>query len=111
MDKENKNKEMPHTMKTMSGVIDSLKKKGIVTELEYESPGILKGFGKKYQAKDLSLIKTYRFEGISNPDDNSALYLFEDQEGNKGFITDVYGSESNLDASFSEFLRKTPTDK
>ncbi|HLS71436.1 MAG TPA: hypothetical protein VK027_07230 [Chitinophagaceae bacterium] len=104
-------KDIPHTMKTLSSVIKSLKEKGIKTELKYEKSGTLTGFGKTYQPQDLSLIKTYRFEGISNPDDNSALYLFEDKEGKKGYIIDIYGNESNLDDKFSEFLRNTPSNK
>lgn len=104
------NMETPHEMKTLSGVLNSLQKKGIETEFLFEDPDILKGFGKNYKSEDLTLCKTYRFEGISDPADNVALYLFKDKDGNSGFVIDVYGRESNLSANFSEFLKKVPQD-
>lgn len=102
--------ETSHEMKTMSGVLNSLKNRGIETEFIFEDPDTLNGFGKKYKCHELCLVKTYRFEGLSDPDDNSALYLFEDKKGNSGFVIDVYGRASNLSANFAEFLKKTPKD-
>ena len=33
----------------------------------------------------------YRFEGMSNPDDNSVVYAIESNAGDKGVLVDSYG--------------------
>jgi len=33
----------------------------------------------------------YRFEGMSNPDDNSVLFAIQSSEGVKGLLVDAYG--------------------
>jgi hypothetical protein len=50
-------------------------------------------------------VKHYRFEGISNPDDNEILYAIETDDGVKGTLVDAYGmyADSNV-ASFMEKL-------
>jgi len=58
---------------------------------------------------DLKIIGHHRFEGTSNPDDMSALYLVEGRDGVKGMIVDAYGTYS--DADLSAFLRRVPMDE
>lgn len=64
---------------------------------------------KSYLPEELSILKTYRFEGDSNPDDNVALYVLQDNEQNLGIIIDSYGAESNYPGEeFDTFLRAIP---
>ncbi|MNU12805.1 hypothetical protein D3C71_08360 [compost metagenome] len=64
---------------------------------------------KNYLPEELSILKTYRFEGDSNPDDNVALYVLQDNEQNLGIIIDSYGAESNYPGEeFDTFLRAIP---
>lgn len=35
--------------------------------------------------------KVFRFEGMSNPDDNSILYAISSTQGIKGLLVDAYG--------------------
>jgi len=50
---------------------------------------------KTYLAKDLVVVNFYRFEGISDPSDNSILYVIETNDGLKGTLVDAYGAYSD----------------
>lgn len=100
-------KELPTTMRTLSEVLETLKERGYDTELTYQN-GVMYGFNKAYNPEELVLIRTFRFEGLSDPADNVAIYLVEDQQSNVGYIMDVYGSDSNYGEGFNDFLRKIP---
>jgi hypothetical protein len=68
------------------------------------------GVNKIYNPDDLTIIKTYRFEGDSDPADNSILYLLEDKDKQIGYILDAYGMYSSQEnAGFDDFLKKIPT--
>lgn len=101
-------RELPTTMRTLSEVMEKLKERGMDRELVFAESGHLEGMGKTFQPDDLTLIRTFRFEGMSDPADNTALYLLEDKEHNIGYIMDIYGSDSNYGTAFSEFLKAIP---
>jgi hypothetical protein len=64
---------------------------------------------KIYSPEDLVIVKSYRFEGESNPDDNAVLYLIEDRDGELATLLDSYGATSNYSGEeFDNFLRKVP---
>jgi hypothetical protein len=49
----------------------------------------------------------YRFEGISNPADNTVVYAITCSEGNKGVVVEAYGADSvilndNMRKAFQE---------
>jgi hypothetical protein len=46
-----------------------------------------------WEPEELTVVKFYRFEGASNPSDNSILYLIETPDGGKGLLVDSYGAE------------------
>ena len=41
--------------------------------------------------EDFEIKETYRFEGMSNPDDSSVVYAIESLSGIKGVMVDAYG--------------------
>lgn len=45
-----------------------------------------------YPAGELEVIEFYRFEGESDPGDNSILYAIETSDGLKGLLIDAYGA-------------------
>ena len=59
---------------------------------------------KFYAPEDLQIVNFYRYEGISDPDDNSILYIIETREGAKGTLVDAYGAYSNPDVE--EFMKR-----
>lgn len=73
---------------------------------------VLAGDEKIYKPEDLTIVKSYRFEGDSNPDDNAVLYLLKDKEGELSTILDSYGAESNYSGKeFDLFLRDIPIEE
>ncbi|HRE39750.1 MAG TPA: phosphoribosylpyrophosphate synthetase [Ignavibacteria bacterium] len=81
-------------MKTLSEVLNKISEEGFTNEIEISGDDILLS-GKTYNTDEIEIVKVYRFEGESNPDDMSALYLFESKDGNKGILIDAYGTYSN----------------
>lgn len=106
--------EKPKPMLTMSQIMNKLADKGITNEFRMHEnlQMILEGNEYAYQPEDLKILKTFRFEGDSSPEDNAVLYVVEDQKGNKGIIIDSYGAESNYPGEeFDNFLRNIPVDE
>ena len=54
---------------------------------------IFQNLKKKWKAGELDVVKFYRFEGMTNPGDNTILYLIETHDGQKGLLVDVYGAD------------------
>ena len=103
-----------HHLKPLSEVLNSLIKRGITKEITMndQKQMVLGKDEKIYQPEDLKIIKTYRFEGDSNPGDNAVLYLLEDKDGERSTILDSYGVESNYTGEeFDNFLRAVAIDE
>jgi hypothetical protein len=104
--------ERPVEMNTLSQIMEKLRQKGLDNEIKMTDHGKMQGSGENqiYSPEDLTIIKTYRFEGDSDPADNSVLYLLEDKNGQIGYILDAYGMYSSQEvAGFDDFLKKIPT--
>lgn len=98
-------------MSTLSQVMQVMTKRGITKEYRMNEACEMKyeDSEKIYKPEDLTIIKSYRFEGDSNPDDSAVLYILRDKEGNLGMIIDSYGAESNYPGDeFDAFLRDIP---
>jgi len=54
----------------------------------------LKSEKKTFGVEEFEVDKVLRFEGMSNPDDNSILYAITTTSGQKGTLTDGYGISS-----------------
>lgn len=104
--------EQPVEMNTLSQILEKLRTKGIDNELKMTDHGKMqsKTLDKIYTPEDLNIVKTYRFEGMSDPADNSVLYMVEDSDKNIGYILDSYGAYSDNDGpAFADFLKKINT--
>lgn len=94
-------------MATLSMVLEKLRVKNKANEFLYSDKGLSINNAKFYQPEDLKIIKTYRFEGDSNPDDNSVLYIIEATDGTLGYSIDAYGVYSNYEGTgHDDFIRK-----
>ncbi|MBB4807312.1 hypothetical protein HNP38_002616 [Chryseobacterium defluvii] len=103
--------ESSEQMATLSQVMEKISQRGITREFRMNDSGEMKfeNSGKNYLPSDLSILKTYRFEGDSSPDDNAVLYIVKDTDGNLGMIIDSYGADSNYSGEdFDAFLRDIP---
>lgn len=100
-------------MTTLSRVMEKLHEKGYDHELKMSDHGRMQSVDKQkiYNPDELKIIKTYRFEGESDPADMSILYLIEDKDGNVGYVLDAYGVYStHEEAGFDEFIQKIPVE-
>lgn len=98
-------------MTTLSQVMTKLTQKGVHREFRMNENGEMKfeNSEKIYQPDELTIVKTYRFEGPSAPDDNAVLYVVKDNTGNIGMMIDSYGAASNYPGEeFDKFLRAIP---
>lgn len=101
--------KMNKSYNTLSEAINDSQKKGYVvdfnlTENQLES----RSLKQKWSPEELTVVKFYRFEGESNPSDNSILYLIETKDGKKGMLVDSYGAQRS--AISSEMIQKLKMD-
>ncbi len=96
-------------MNTLSQILNKLTVKGYDNEFRWTKDGFTFN-DKVYQPEDLTIIKTYRFEGESDPSDMSILYLIKANDGLIGYSIDAYGVYSNHDdeEGYDNFIRKIP---
>ncbi len=47
--------------------------------------------GRLYTPEQIQVVNFFRFEGMSDPDDNAILYVLETNDGGKGTLIDGYG--------------------
>ena len=96
-----------NTMTTLSSVLEKLRLRKQDNELIMTAGGFTSPAGKLYKSDELTIIKTYRFEGDSDPSDSSILYLIEANDGLVGYSIDAYGVYTNHDdVNYDEFIRK-----
>jgi len=98
-------------MTTLTSVLEKLRLKKQDNEFRMTPEGFTAGKGKSYNPDELKIIKTYRFEGESDPADSSILYLIEANDGLQGYSLDAYGVYSDqIDQSYDDFIRKIPVE-
>lgn len=86
---------MKNSYPTLSAAITDLKELGYTQDLNLSESGVEnKKLKRMHAAEDFNVVKYYRFEGDSNPDDNSVLYVIETLGGDKGLLVDAYGAYS-----------------
>lgn len=54
---------------------------------------------KRYNPDEVSIINFFRFEGQSDPEDSSIMYVIEMADGKKGTVVDAYGAYADPDVS------------
>lgn len=64
---------------------------------------VITGTHHQYLPEQIKIVNFYRFEGNTDPQDSSILYLIETHDGKKGTLVDAYGAYA--DARISEFIR------
>ena len=93
-------------LQTLSYILEKLRLGRKDNEYIMEGEFFTTNNGKKYSTDQLAIIKTYRFEGDSDPSDNAILYLIEANDGLIGYSLDAYGVYTNHDEKYDDFIRK-----
>jgi hypothetical protein len=85
--------------------MNRLREDGFKANLQFEEGKMVnKDNDKSYHAEELTIIGFERFEGATNPADNSILYAIEAHDGTKGSYVSAYGVYDENDAA--DFIRK-----
>ncbi|MGB3776363.1 MAG: phosphoribosylpyrophosphate synthetase [Leeuwenhoekiella sp.] len=86
---------MKNIYDTLSEAIEALQEKGYKTDFNLVDEGIeSKELKKNWSAGQIEVEEAFRFEGMSNPDDNSVLYVINTHDDIKGLLVDAYGAYS-----------------
>lgn len=92
-------------MNTSTAVINKMIKQGYTEGFKAEKAGLFApSKDKHYKPEEVTIINFYRFEGDSDPADNSILYVIETSDGVKGTLMDVYGAEG--DRNLTTFMEQ-----
>jgi hypothetical protein len=54
---------------------------------------------KSYTAEEINIVNFFRFEGQTDPADDSIMYVIQTTDGSKGTLVDGYGPSSDADTS------------
>ncbi|HSN60528.1 MAG TPA: hypothetical protein VLR49_06320 [Ferruginibacter sp.] len=93
-------------MTTLTSVLEKLRVNRQDNEITMTEVGFNCNSTKMYLTEDLTIIKTYRFEGESDPGDSAILYLIQANDGLIGYSIDTYGAYSNNADGYDDFVKK-----
>jgi hypothetical protein len=94
-----------HEYLSMTEALEGLKNRGFTTNFEFLHQAFCAvESGRTFKPEELSIREHHRFEGISDPDDESVVYAIETTDGLRGTIVDAYGIYAN--AELETFLEK-----
>lgn len=103
-------------MQTMTACLNKLVRDGYTEDFKVTEKGLLSIQKEKhYKVSQIHIVDFYRFEGASDPSDNSIVYAIETEDGTKGTLTDAYGPYA--DPATGKFIKqveditKKPTTK
>ncbi|MDP1727303.1 MAG: hypothetical protein Q8M15_11010 [Bacteroidota bacterium] len=92
-------------MKSMSDCMNKLQAEGFIINFMVENGKLhVVDSNKCYRPWQVKIVNFYRFEGASDPSDNSILYAIETIDGLKGVIADAYGVYA--DSGISRFIKE-----
>src|SRR5215510_2898556 len=91
-------------MNTLSTCINKLVSDGYTGNFKVDEKGLADEKDKHYKPEQVHLKNFFRFEGASDPADNSILYAIELDNGTKGTLTDAYGSYN--DPYIGKFIKQ-----
>jgi hypothetical protein len=80
---------------TLSEAVNGLKARGYSTDFNLSAEGIeCRQMPAPLKASEFEITEVYRFEGNSDPADESVVYAIESKHGLKGVLVNGYGASS-----------------
>jgi hypothetical protein len=82
---------------SMIAAVQDLQSRGYNCDFQM-SGNILKCLttNKLYQAQDITIVEYHRFEGITNPEDMSIIFVVECTDNTKGTVVSAYGTYADI---------------
>ena len=91
---------------TLSQAINTLTENGYEEGFKAEKTKIVgTQTSKEYLPEELKIVKTYRFEGMTNPQDDSIVFAIEANDGTKGTLVMSYSSKHSQNV---ELIKRIP---
>jgi hypothetical protein len=91
---------------TLSLAINTLTKNGYEEGFRAENTKIVGSkTSKEYLPEELKIVESYRFEGMSNPQDDSIVFAIEANDGMKGTLVMSYSSKHSQNV---ELIKRIP---
>lgn len=82
--------------KTMVDTLNDLKARGYDYDFNIKEDCLhCAQLGRQLSPEEFEVVEVHRFEGASDPDDNSVVYAIEGPEGIKGTLVNAYGIYSD----------------
>jgi hypothetical protein len=82
-----------HIYDTLSEALTDLKRRGYKEDFNLKHTCVeCKSLGLYLEPDSFTVEEFYRFEGASNPDDNSIVFAIASNDGLKGTLIDAYGA-------------------
>ena len=79
-------------MKSLTSCLNKMIADGYTDDFKAVDEGLKAIKSEKiYSPDDVTIVNYYRFEGQSDPDDMSILYVIQTVDGTKGTLVDAYG--------------------
>lgn len=98
------NDQVPH-MKSLSACLNKMVLDGYDDDYRVTDEGLTSLKKEKtYTPNEVNVINYYRFEGQSDPNDNTIMYVIETSDGQKGTLVDAYGPYS--DEKVTAFMKQ-----
>lgn len=89
----NENMKPNAGMNTLSACMNKANETGYTESFEMSDSGLFApSVERHYKPGQVHIVNFYRFEGESDPSDNSILYVIETDDGTKGVLLDAYGA-------------------
>jgi hypothetical protein len=87
-------------MKSLSSCSNKMREMGYKEDFQIDKKGLSTfGGSKAYKPEEVKIVNFYRFEGVSDPGDNTIMYVIETADGLKGTLVDGYGAYASDDVS------------
>jgi len=92
-------------MKSLASCLNKLVLDGYTEDFKAAERGLLSLQSEKiYEPSQIHVVNFFRFEGASDPADNTILYVIETNDGVKGTLVDAYGSYA--DSKVTSFMQE-----
>ena len=90
--------------------VEALQSRGFTAEFVIENGGLrVAGTDRRLRPEEVSIRDYYRFEGTSDPSDESVIYAIEARDGTKGTLVDAFGTYADpLIANVIDRMRVRP---
>ena len=87
-------------MKNLASCTNQMKQEGYKEDFKVTTEGLTTfNNAKIFKPGQVRIVNFYRFEGESDPGDNTILYVMETDDGTKGTLVDGYGAYADVNVS------------